>query len=70
MFILTEAQRQHWTEHGWLLLSHSLSLEVTQALSAWVEAMTCKARDRERRTAADRTAPRTNAGRSISLITR
>ena len=49
MFILTEAQRQHWTEHGWLLLSHSLSLEVTQALSAWVEAMTRKARDREQR---------------------
>jgi ectoine hydroxylase-related dioxygenase (phytanoyl-CoA dioxygenase family) len=49
MFILTEAQRQHWTAHGWLLLSHSLSLEVTQALSAWVEAMTRKARDREQR---------------------
>lgn len=37
MSALTDAQRQHWHTNGWLLLTESLTPEVVQALSAWVD---------------------------------
>ena len=49
MFILTETQRRHWTVHGWLLLSHSLSSKVVSALSGWVEEMAVKGGYRDQR---------------------
>jgi len=39
MVILSEAQRWHWTIHGWLLFPQSLAPEVAPALSSWVEEM-------------------------------
>lgn len=37
MFVLTDAQRQHWTANGWLLLPRILVPDVFLALSSWVE---------------------------------
>jgi ectoine hydroxylase-related dioxygenase (phytanoyl-CoA dioxygenase family) len=49
MVILSAAQRQHWTVHGWLLFSQSLAPEVVPALSGWVEEMAVKGIKRTQR---------------------
>jgi ectoine hydroxylase-related dioxygenase (phytanoyl-CoA dioxygenase family) len=49
MVILSAAQRQQWTIHGWLLFSQSLAPEVIPALSGWVEEMAVKGIKRTQR---------------------